>query len=110
MVVDRYKGYYVYSQRETFYRVLDGKESFNVFDERTGLRAFTFTGFYNPKAMLLPADKEQVITAIMEPVSAAIRDKIDRGDLTDGFLHVGRSRQPAGTDASPAPAPGDAGQ
>ena len=95
MVVDRYKGYSVYSQRETFYRVLDGKETFEVYDERTGDLAFSFTGFYNPKAVLRPADKEAVIIAIMQPVFAAIREKIDRGDLTDGFQHVGRPNVPA---------------
>lgn len=94
MVVDRYKGYSIYSKRETFYRVLDGKETFEVYDERTSALAFSFTGFYNPKAVLRPEDKERVIAEIMQPVLATIREKIDRGDLTDGYLHVGRPTSP----------------
>ncbi len=90
MVVDRYKGHSVYKRRETFYRVLDGKETFEVFDEKTGDKAFTFVGFYNPKAILRPENKEAAIMELMAPVLHAIRAKIDAGDLTDGFLHVGR--------------------
>ena len=77
MVVDRYKGYSVYKRRETFYRVLDGKETFDVFSEATGDKSFTFVGFYNPKAILRPEDKERVILDIMKPVFEAIRAKID---------------------------------
>lgn len=102
MVVDRYKGHSVYKLRETFYRVLDGRETFEVFDEKTGHKAFTFVGFYNPKAILRPENKEAAITEIMAPVFQAIRAKIDSGDLTDGFLHVGRP-----TPVNPSAAPLD---
>ena len=88
MVVDRYKGYSVYRLREPNYKVKEAKETFQVFDETTGKLAFTFVGFYNPKRILRPADKEAVIRRLMEPVLLAVREKIDKGDLTDGFLHA----------------------
>ena len=88
MVVDRYKGYSVDRLREANYRVLDGNERFHVYDERTGALAFAFTGFYNPKRILVPEDKEAVIAGLMKPALVAIRSKIDAGDLTDGYLHV----------------------
>ena len=61
MVVDRYKSYSVYKRRETFYRVLDGKETFDVFGEKTGDKAFSFVGFYNPKAILRPENKAYAV-------------------------------------------------
>ena len=88
MVTDRYRGYSVYRLRDTNYRVLDGREVFQVFDERTGHLAFTFIAFYNPKRILRPEDKEAVISTLMRPAFAAIRQKIDDGDLTGGQLHV----------------------
>lgn len=100
MVVDRYRGYSVYQLRDTNYRVFDGREVFQVFDERTGSLAFTFIGFYNPKRILRPENKEAVISALMRPAFAAIRRKIDVGDLTDGQLHV--ESHPMTSSASPA--------
>ena len=81
-------GYSIYTVRELNYKVLDGKEVFRVHDERTGQLAFTMIGFYNPKRILRPEDKEATITELMEPVLATIRRKIDQGELSDGFLHV----------------------
>ena len=92
MVVDRYKGYSVYRLRESFYRVLESKEIFQVFDERTGKLALTLTAYYNPKRILRPADKEAVLNALLQPALAEIRRKIDAGDLTDHHLHLGAAR------------------
>lgn len=89
MVLDRYKHYSVYQTREPAnYKVLDGKETLRVHDERTGALAFTFTAFYNPKRILRPEAKEDVITELIRPAQAEVRRKIDAGDLTDGFMHV----------------------
>lgn len=92
MVVDRYKGYSVYRLRETYYRVLAAREDFQVYDERTGRLAFTLVAFYNPKRILRPADKEAVVSTLVQPALEAIRHKIDAGDLTDGQLHVETTR------------------
>ena len=89
MVVDRYKGYSIYRLRESFYRVLDSKETLQVFDERTGKLAFTVVAYYNPKRILKPADKEEVILSVLQPAFEEIRRKIDGGDLTDAQLHLG---------------------
>jgi hypothetical protein len=88
MVVDRYQGYSVYRVREPNYKVKESREVYQIFDDRTGALAFTFTGYYNPKRLLKPMDKEAVIRGLMEPVLAAIRGKIGRRDFTDGFLHA----------------------
>ncbi|MSQ10353.1 MAG: hypothetical protein EXR52_05035 [Dehalococcoidia bacterium] len=88
MVVDRYKGYSISRVREPQYKVMESREAYQVFDERTGALAFTFTGFYNPKGILKSGDKEGAIRRLMQPVFDEMRTKIDRGDLTDGFLHA----------------------
>ncbi len=98
MVVDRYHGYSVSRLRESNYKVKESHEVYQVFDEHTGTLAFTFTGYYNPKHILRTADKEALIGVLMVPVLAAIRAKIDAGDLTDGFLHA----EAAGHEAPPA--------
>ena len=105
MVVDRYKGYSVYQTRELpNYKVLDGKEAFRVHHERTGALAFTFTAFYNPKRILRPENKEAVIAALIAPALLSIRDKIDSGNLTDGFMHVDLPGAMPGGVSGPAPA------
>lgn len=101
MVVDRYKGYSVYRVREPNYKVKESREAYQVFDERTGALAFSFTGFYNPKRILKAVDKEAVIRRLMQPVFDAIRAKIDAGDLTDGFLHAETAAHPAPAVAAP---------
>ncbi len=89
MVVDRYKSFSVYRLRETNYKVLDSKETLQVFDERTGMLAFTVVAYYNPKRILKPANKEAVILSALQPAFEEIRRKIDGGDLTDSQLHLG---------------------
>ncbi|GEM_PF-2507252 len=99
MVVDRYNGYSISRLRESNYKVKEAREVYQVFDEHTGALAFSFTGYYNPKHILKTADKEALIRALMAPVLAAIRAKIDAHDLTDGFLHA----EASGHEAPSAP-------
>ena len=104
MVVDRYRGYSVYQEREPVsYKVLDGKETFRVHSERTGGVAFTFTAFYNPKRIVRPENKEAVIAQLIQPAIDVIHRKIDAGDLTDGFMHVDQGGAMPGGVTGPAP-------
>ena len=105
MVVDRYKGYSVYQDREPVnYRVLDGKETFRAHNEGTGVLAFTFTAFYNPKRIVRPEDKESLIVRLVRPALEEVRRKIDAADLTDGFMHVDILAGMPGGVTGPAPA------
>lgn len=88
MIAERYKGYSINRLRDGAYQVWDGKETFQVFSEITGMLAFTLTAFYNPKRILKLENKEAVIDGLMAPALAAMRHKIDAGDLTDCSLHV----------------------
>ena len=88
MIVERYKGYSINRLRDGAYRVWDAKETFQVFSERTGALVFTLTAFYNPKRILKLEDKEAVIAGLMQPALAAVRHKLDTGDLTDCSLHA----------------------
>ncbi len=90
LAVDRYNGYSVYQTRDpNIYRVLDGKEIYVIVDNFSGKEAFRFTAYYNHR-LLLPIDnKEAKLVEVIQPARDEIRRKIDTGDLTDGFLHVG---------------------
>lgn len=88
MVVDRYKGYSINRRREPNYKVKESREVYDIYNERSGALAFSFTGYYNPKRILKPLNKEAVIAGLMQPVLAEVRRKIDAGDLTDGYLHA----------------------
>ena len=90
-VVARYKGYNVHRVREPNYKVLDGKEAFEVVDEAAGQAVFSFTVYYNPRArpLLTMLDKEAVLERMLAPALEMIKGKIDAKDLTDGMLHVG---------------------
>jgi hypothetical protein len=88
MIVERYQGYSINRLRDGAYRVWDGKEVFQVFSEASGSLVFTLTVFYNPKRILKLEDKEAVIAGLMAPALAALRRKIDAGDLTDAAVHA----------------------
>ena len=90
-VVARYKGYAVHRLREPNYKVLDGKEVYEVIHEALGRIAFRFTAYYNPRAksLLTVLDKEEALGRMLEPAIVAMKAKIDSSDLTDGMLHVG---------------------
>ena len=88
--IDRYKGYSIYQLRDPhIYRVLDGKDIFSVVDDSTAQEAFTFTAYYNHRLLLTIENKEAKLYEMLRPAREEIRRKIDAGDLTDGFLHVG---------------------
>ena len=90
-VVARYKGHTVRRVREPNYKVLDGKETFEVVDEAAGQAVFNFTVYYNPRArpLLTVLDKETALERMLAPALETIKAKIDAKDLTDGMLHVG---------------------
>jgi len=105
MVLLRYKGYSAYQTREPAqYKVLDGREHLRVYDERTGELGFTFVVFYNPKRILRPEEKEEVLLFLIRPALDEVRRKIDAGDLTDGFMHVDLQAAMPGGVSQQAPA------
>ncbi|MSQ14388.1 MAG: hypothetical protein EXR50_00785 [Dehalococcoidia bacterium] len=88
--VDRYKGYSIFQLRDpNIYRVLDGKEIFTVVDDSTAHESFTLTAYYNQRLLLTIVNKEAKLFEMLRPAREEIKLKIDAGDLTDGFLHVG---------------------
>ena len=90
LAVDSYNGYTIYQLREpNIYRVLDSKEIYSIVDDSTGQEAFRFTAFYNHRLLLTIENKEAKLYEMLRPAREEIRRKVDAGDLTDGFLHVG---------------------
>ncbi len=102
-LVDRYQGYLIYDTREPNYRVLEGKETFEVFSEAPGSRPFRFLAFYNPRQFLLMNDKEKSIQRILARILPEIRAKIDAGNLLDEMRHFVFTRKEL-IAATPAPA------
>ena len=89
-MVDRYNGYSVYQEREpNIYRVLDGKETFQVVEDASGREVFEFTAYYNHRLLLPFDEKEARLRQMLQPAIQEIRRKIDAGDFTDGYMHVG---------------------
>lgn len=89
-VVDCYKGYSIYQERDpSIYRVLDGKETFDVVEDASGKETFRLTAYYNQRLLLPIDDKEAKLRQMLRPAIDEIRRKIDAGDLTDGYIHVG---------------------
>ena len=90
LAIDSYKGHTVYQSREpNIYRVLDGKETYSIILESTGQEVFRFTAYYNQRLLLTIEDKEAKLFEILRPAREEIRRKIDAGDVTEGYLHVG---------------------
>lgn len=102
-LVDRYRGYLIYDTRESNYRVLEGRETLEVFDEATGACRFRFHAYYNPRQFLLMDDKEKSIQRILARVAPEIRAKIDANNLTDEMRHFVFTRREL-VSAAPAPA------
>ncbi|MBI4498424.1 MAG: hypothetical protein HY689_11040 [Chloroflexi bacterium] len=112
-LVDRYQGYLVYDTREANYQVLEGKETFEVFDETSGALSFRFTAYYNPRQLLTIKHKEQVIQRVVARALPLIRAKIAAGQLSDEMHHVIFTRKELLADASApvlTPPAGDAAQ
>ncbi|MSQ28835.1 MAG: hypothetical protein EXR51_11990 [Dehalococcoidia bacterium] len=87
-LVDRYRGFLIYDTREPNYKVLEGKEAFEVFNEASGVRSFRFHAFYNPRQFLLLDDKEKAIQRIVARALPEIRAKIDAGAPQDEMRHL----------------------
>lgn len=89
-VVDGYKGYSIYQEREpNIYRVLDGKETFVAVEDASGREVFRLTAYYNQRLLLSIDDKEAKLRQMLRPAIDEIRRKIDAGDLKDSYIHVG---------------------
>ena len=102
-LVDRYNGFLIYDTREPNYRVLEGRETLEVFRETSGSLSFRFLAFYNPRQFLLMNDKEKSIQRILARALPDIRAKIDAGQLLDEMRHFVFTRKEL-IDAAPAPA------
>ena len=101
--IERYKGHLIYDTRESNYKVLEGRETFEVFHEATGALTFRFHAYYNPRQFLLLNTKEKAIQRILARILPEIRSKIATGNMRDEMRHVIFTRKEL-LDSSPAPA------
>lgn len=100
-LIERYKGYLIYDTREANYRVLDGKQVLEVYAEDTGVQAFRFSAYYNPRQFLTLANKEVAIQRILAKALLQVRARIDAGIMMDAMEHFVFSRKELVSEAPP---------